>query len=169
MLHSLTNNERVIKFGHLPFKLHPSKDGRVIVPMDWKLHNLKDVMIPQLAKLPPATRVLHSVTFHYKTAPRVVQLWAEWEKQGFLQDVKTWNGSFVCRMKRGKEGSNLEQDLSNHSWGTAFDINAALWPRGKYCPSASGAEMARIAEHFGFAWGEHFSTPDPMHFEQVEE
>ena len=59
--------------------------------------------------------------------------------------------------------------LSNHAWGTAFDINAALNPRGTVPvfrgQPGSVRELVPRANDLGFYWGGHFSRRDGMHFE----
>jgi hypothetical protein len=59
--------------------------------------------------------------------------------------------------------------LSNHAYGTAFDINAAWNGLGRE-PAPLGAkgsvlELLPLAEAHGFAWGGLFSRRDAMHFE----
>ena len=59
--------------------------------------------------------------------------------------------------------------LSNHSFGSAFDINVAWNERG-HRPALVGEkgsvrELVPITHQWGFWWGGHFSTPDGMHFE----
>jgi hypothetical protein len=59
--------------------------------------------------------------------------------------------------------------LSNHSFGSAFDINAG--DNGFGAPAAicgqRGAtrELVEAAISLGMYWGGHFSTTDGMHFE----
>lgn len=175
MVTPLTHDERVALFGKIPFKAQPTDANpeRVIVPISWSLSNMGEVMIPQLATL----GVRHSVTFHYKVKKQAAALWAEWERLGLLSNVNAWNGSWVSRFKRQngsvedrKARSRLlgEADLSNHAWGTAFDINAATYPLGtpRAKVSVGYLELVPVAEAFGFAWGGNFhSRPDPMHFE----
>lgn len=56
---------------------------------------------------------------------------------------------------------------SNHSWGTAADINATTNPRR--ADRAFVSDIPRVVVDFwkgvGFRWGGNFSWPDPMHFE----
>jgi hypothetical protein len=79
--------------------------------------------------------------------------------------VLTWEGSFAPRFVRG---SNVT--LSNHAWGTAFDINYA-WNTLGAQPALRGQkgsvrELVPIANEFGFYWGGHFKgRADGMHFE----
>jgi hypothetical protein len=59
--------------------------------------------------------------------------------------------------------------LSNHAFGTAFDINCDFNRLG-HTPALMGErgcvrEMVRIAHENGFYWGGHFTRLDGMHFE----
>ena len=75
-----------------------------------------------------------------------------------LQDqVKTWDGCFNIRKKRGAVSSSL------HSWGVAIDINAA-WNGFKKPPTMSRELVACFTES-GFDWGGTWSKPDGMHFQ----
>jgi len=79
--------------------------------------------------------------------------------------VISWAGAFYPRFIRGSSSS-----LSNHSWGTAFDINAPQNWLGQQ-PAAEGKpgsllRLVPIANKWGFFWGGHYnSRPDGMHFE----
>lgn len=163
-----THAQRVAVFGEFKFEANPrfgNTEG-IRIDREWVRQNIVELTLPQLAQLGPNHRVTHAINVHYKVAQPLLALWAEWEKLGFLPHIQTWNGSWVPRLKRGHTNPKPE-NLSNHSWGTAFDINARLYPLGKPVPASSPMhEMARIAAHHGFAWGGHFKKrPDGMHFE----
>jgi D-alanyl-D-alanine carboxypeptidase len=71
---------------------------------------------------------------------------------------------FEPRFVRGSTAT-----LSNHSFGSAFDINSKWNERG-HRPALVGEkgstlELVPIAHKWGFWWGGHFTTPDGMHFE----
>jgi hypothetical protein len=175
LLASLSHDERVALYGHIPFKAAPTQVNpeKVRVPLEWSLAHMREVMIPQLADY----GIRHSVTFHYKVAKQAAALWAAWEEAGLLDEIESWDGSWVTRFKRqtGTIAERLakvpqlnEFNLSNHAWGTAFDINAAVYPLGtpRNKVSSGFMELVPIAERFGFAWGGDFRIrPDPMHFE----
>ena len=86
---------------------------------------------------------------------------------------------FSPRYKRDKSPSNaghgvkqsVEVDeLSNHAFGSALDVNADDNPFGKQpapCPMrVACASSWRQRARFGFFWGGYFSNPkDGMHFE----
>jgi D-alanyl-D-alanine carboxypeptidase len=130
---------------------------------DWAQTNIVRVSIPVkrfLGRDGPLT-----FEFHRLAAEQLVEMWLEWEKEGLLDHIVTFDGSYVPRFMRGSRTK-----LSNHAFGTAFDINAQF--------NALGAEPARmrergcvrelvpIANKYGFFWGGHFQgRSDGMHFE----
>ena len=78
--------------------------------------------------------------------------------------VLTWAGSWVPRYIRGSRSR-----LSNHAWGTAFDINVP-WNGLRRTPAFKGQkgsvrELVLIAAKLGFYWGGWFTRKDGMHFE----
>jgi hypothetical protein len=92
-------------------------------------------------------------------------LWEDWERADLLDRILSYDGSFVPRFIRGSA-----TQLSNHAFGSAFDINADENRLGTRPPLAgargSTRELVPLANKHGFYWGGHFSTrPDGMHFE----
>ncbi len=177
MLKPLSYADEVRIFGHVKFTPKPTDQNpeRVVVSPAWGLANLREVMIPQLAKIGGPR---HSITAHYKTVRRLAALWQSWEDEGLLPLVKTWNGCWSTRFKRQSGSIEVrkqkcltlaERNLSAHCRGTAMDINAALLPLGTVLPlSDPFRELVPTAEHYGFAWGGNFVTrPDPMHLQDV--
>jgi hypothetical protein len=86
------------------------------------------------------------------------------EKQNLHTKILSYAGAFYPRYIRGSR-----TQLSNHSWGTAFDINVP-WNGLNHTPALMGQkgcvrELVPIANEFGFYWGGHFSRMDGMHFE----
>lgn len=78
-------------------------------------------------------------------------------KRGLEDQVKTWDGAFNIRKKRGASSSSL------HSWGLAIDINAAWNGFGKK-PTMS-KELVACFTDAGMDWGGAWSNPDGMHFQ----
>jgi hypothetical protein len=122
------------------------------------------VPIPQLRKaLGPSAP--QGMRFHRKAAAQLAGLWSEWESSGLLDRVISYQGSFVPRFIRGSTSV-----LSNHAFGSAFDINAPENGLGVR-PALVGQrgavrELVPAAHRWGFYWGGHFgSRPDGMHFE----
>jgi hypothetical protein len=77
--------------------------------------------------------------------------------RGLLDQVRTWDGCFNVRKKRGATSQSL------HSWGIAIDINAAWNGFGKK-PTMS-QELVKCFTDVGFDWGGTWSKPDGMHFQ----
>lgn len=77
--------------------------------------------------------------------------------RGLLDQVKTWDGLFNIRKKKGGK------TLSLHAWGIALDINAAWNGFGKK-PTMS-KELVQCFKDAGFDWGGDWANPDGMHFQ----
>lgn len=80
--------------------------------------------------------------------------------RGLVDQLKTWDGCFNIRKKRGAVSPSL------HSWGLAIDINAAWNGFGKK-PTMS-PDMVKCFTDAGFDWGGTWSKPDGMHFQLRE-
>lgn len=148
-------------FGHLEYVADPQPDNKenVRITNGWE-SNIVSVPLPQLAAVGGPARV----RWHTRAQGQLVALWAAWEKAGLLPRISSWGGSYVPRFIRGSQTV-----LSNHAFGTAFDINAAWNPLGA-CPALLGKpgcvrELVGIANEHGFYWGGHFTRLDGMHFE----
>lgn len=77
--------------------------------------------------------------------------------RGLIGQLKTWDGCFNIRKKRGAGSPSL------HSWGLAIDINAAWNGFGKV-PTMS-KELVACFTDAGFDWGGVWGKPDGMHFQ----
>lgn len=78
-------------------------------------------------------------------------------ERGLADQVKTWDGCFNIRKKRGATSMSL------HSWGLAIDFNAAWNGFGKK-PTMS-PELVKCFTDAGLDWGGTWSKPDGMHFQ----
>ena len=135
----------------------------------WEAKNIGRVKLPQLGKIRPKYPHGPRTRFHNLAAAQLQGLWQAWEDAGLLDRVKTFNGGFNARYKR--KAQHVARNLSNHSWGTAFDINVA-GNRLKETPAIRGErgcvfELVPLAAQWGFYWGGWFGggRPDGMHFE----
>jgi hypothetical protein len=77
--------------------------------------------------------------------------------RGIAAQIKTWDGCFNIRRKRGAASMSL------HSWGLAIDINAAWNGFGKK-PTMS-PELVKCFTDAGFDWGGVWKRADGMHFQ----
>ena len=76
---------------------------------------------------------------------------------GKISELKTWDGCFNIRKKRG------QSTMSLHSWGIAIDVNAAWNCFG--CKPTLSPEFVKCFTDAGFDWGGTWSKPDGMHFQ----
>lgn len=161
----LTDPHRARVLGRIEY-VRTSGDNIRIVNA-WKAENLTQVYIPQLATLPRAGggRLL----FHRIAAGQLARLFVAIEHAGLMGHILTWDGGWVPRTIRSAPGV-----LSNHAYGTAFDLNARWNPfYGRAAPVGSRGsliELVRLANEHGFWWGGHWNyngrgACDAMHFE----
>ncbi|HEX8377668.1 MAG TPA: M15 family metallopeptidase [Pedobacter sp.] len=158
----LTDDEKRKLFGKFSF-VHspiPSCAEHIKVTDGWQAANIIGINIPQISKIAGISKTY----FHKKAALQLQKLWVEWEEAGLLHLVLTWGGTYNPRFIRGSR-----KTLSNHAFGTAFDINIA-WNRLGTVPAlankiGSVRELVTIANNNGFYWGGHFTRQDGMHFE----
>lgn len=78
-------------------------------------------------------------------------------ERGLVKELKTWDGCFNIRKKRGLSSMSL------HSWGLAIDINAAWNGLGK-TPTMS-YKLVQCFLDAGFEWGGTWTRKDGMHFQ----
>lgn len=77
--------------------------------------------------------------------------------RGHVNELKTWDGCFNIRKKRGLASMSL------HSWGVAIDVNAAWNGLGR-TPTLS-AGFVKCFTDAGFDWGGTWRRKDGMHFQ----
>ncbi len=142
----------------------PDNPERIRILGNWESENVIKVPVPQLRKA-LGNRAPATMLFHKLVAGQLQALWQAWDDAGLLGRVLTFDGSFVARFIRGSRSV-----LSNHAFGTAFDINADFNVFGARPPvvgeKGCTRELVPIANQHGFYWGGHFANrPDGMHFE----
>jgi peptidoglycan hydrolase-like protein with peptidoglycan-binding domain len=159
----ISNLERQEVFGRFDFRRRTPGRDDIVIRGDWEARNIVSITVPQLrgVKGAPASG---RIRVHKLVREQAMGLFQAWEDDGLLKLLKTWEGSFVPRYVRGSSVT-----LSNHAWGTAFDINYPWNPLGRM-PALRGQpgsvrELVPRAHQFGFYWGGHFSRRDGMHFE----
>ena len=77
--------------------------------------------------------------------------------RGFVKELKTWDGCFNIRRKRGG------LSLSLHSWGIAVDVNAFENCFG--CKTKLSPGFVKCFTDAGFDWGGTWRKKDGMHFQ----
>lgn len=152
-------------FGKFRFTHHPvpGNPENIRVRDGWPEENMGIAKLP-IGKLRGAPGN-GKVQFYKKAIPQLEAMWGEWEDNKLLACLMTWDGSYVPRFIRGSTTT-----LSNHAFGTAFDVNAEQNPLGSQpaLMEKPGCvrELVAIANKHGFYWGGHFKQrPDGMHFE----
>jgi hypothetical protein len=170
---SLNYADREKMFGHIEYKSANavSDPEAIIITNDWTKNNIVRVEIPQLSKIPGiyqnnqlVGKTSSVISVHKLVVDPMIKLWKAWEKEGLLDLVITWSGMWVPRFVRGSRSV-----LSNHAYGTAFDINAP-WNGLRMTPALVGKkgsvrELVSIAADNGFYWGGWWDRLDGMHFE----
>lgn len=136
---------------------------RVTVP---QLVGINDVRTPALERA--GARFNGSLQFFDLAHAQLLAAFAEIESAGLRDRLISIAGSFNARLIRRRDGG-VTRTPSNHSFGTAFDINSEFNPQGAR-PLAVGRrgsvrELVPIFERHGFRWGGTFATPDGQHFE----
>jgi hypothetical protein len=151
--------------GHIAYVR--AKGDFVTITNGWHKNNIVDIVVPQLANIRGGNG--GRLKFHRVAAEQMKRLWAAWEAAGLLRFVKTFDGAWVPRTIRLKPTV-----LSNHAYGTAFDINATWNGLMKIAAlvgqEGSVRELVPLANAHGFYWGGHWNydgkgASDGMHFE----
>jgi len=142
----------------------PGNPEAIKITDSWAVNNIKSVIIPQLIGVSGASQT-GIIQMHTRIINQTQKLFQAWDDAGFKSKILSWGGSWVPRFIRGSRTS-----LSNHAWGTAFDINAQWNGLGvqpaKMDQKGCVRELVSIAVDHGFYWGGWFPRrPDGMHFE----
>jgi len=158
------NANREKLFGKFSYRPAPNGNNpeQIIITDDWDDKNIIRVNLPTLSK---ATNGKYTaMLWHKKCEHQLVKLFETWEKENLHTRILSYAGAFYPRFIRGSK-----TQLSNHSWGTAFDINVPYNGLNQV-PALVGQkgcvrELVEIANEWGFYWGGHFTRKDGMHFE----
>ncbi len=152
-----------LKFNHTPTATNKEK---ITITNGWDRENIVKTFVPQIKGKMFYNQVSSGeVLFHKKGVEQFLGMWEAWQKAGLLSHVLTWNGSYCPRLIRGSDSR-----LSNHAYGTAFDINVKWNGLGRR-PALVGQEgsvreLVPLANKYGFFWGGHYNNrKDGMHFE----
>lgn len=76
---------------------------------------------------------------------------------GYVSELKTWDGCFNIRKKRGLGSMSL------HSWGIAIDVNA--FENGLNMQTKLSQGFVKCFTDAGFDWGGTWIRKDGMHFQ----
>lgn len=78
-------------------------------------------------------------------------------QRGYVKELKTWDGCFNIRNKRGLSSMSL------HSWGIAIDVNA--FENGLNQTPKLSSGFVKCFTDVGFEWGGTWTRKDGMHFQ----
>jgi len=78
-------------------------------------------------------------------------------QRGHVNELKTWDGCFNIRKKRGLASMSL------HSWGIAIDVNA--FENGLNQTPKLSSGFVKCFTDAGFDWGGLWKRKDGMHFQ----
>lgn len=167
------NAQREKLFGKFAFRPAPTKTNPegIIITDNYESKNIIRVNLPALSKA--TNGKFTAMRWHKECEYQLVKMFERFEKEKLHMNILSYAGAFYPRFIRGSR-----TQLSNHSWGTAFDINVAQNGLNKI-PAKIGQtgsvrELVPIANDCGFYWGGHFGKEvngkmvgrlDGMHFE----
>lgn len=159
---SPSDAKRKDMFGAFEFKRKTG--GEIQILGSWTNENIVSIQIPALVGKVGSPKD-GIIRVHKKAAPQFLAAFDVIQKLGLSNRILSFAGSFYPRFIRGSN-----KTLSNHSFGSAIDINAPEnWLNQKPAPvGAKGSllELVPIFNAFGFFWGGHYqSRLDGMHFE----
>jgi hypothetical protein len=164
-LKNMTAQERIKTFGAFEFESRPTTANpeAIRITDNWVTENIASFDCSQLKKVIKNEHAF--VSLNKAVVPNFNKFFEKLEELNLLDRVHSWGGAFVPRFIRGSRST-----LSNHSWGTAFDINVQ-WNMLGSRPALVGMqgsvrELVLIATDCGWYWGGWFEgRPDGMHFE----
>lgn len=163
---SLSPSEREKMFGSFAYVPVPvaGNPEAIKITDGWSMKNIVGVQTPTLNHLN-----VNAVQFNKLAADQFLNLLRAWDDAGMSRLILSWGGTWSPRFIRGSRTV-----LSNHAWGTAFDINVQ-WNMLGAEPALVGSvgsvrELVDIASANGFYWGGWFGykkggRADGMHFE----
>jgi hypothetical protein len=132
------------------FAARPGRQpGTVQIDPAWAAAHIETTHVPLLGR----------VTCNQQIVPQLTAAMRHVQRRAPAHIVRSYNGCFVPRFI----GWSDENMLSYHSWGIAFDVNAAANVRGD-APDQD-PRLVRILARYGFEWGGSWIVPDGNHFE----
>lgn len=142
-----SNDERQSLFGIMKYISDPKPGNpeNIKIINGWGNDNIIKAAVNQLKLIKGS----ETVYFHKLAANQLVNLFADWEKHKLIHNILTWDGAYNPRFIRGSKTI-----LSNHAFGTAFDINYA-WNKLGAVPALIGQkgcvrDLVEIANNNGF-------------------
>lgn len=148
------------------FRYRDLSGGRIEVDPQWVAANIVTITLPGLNR---QVQVHKDAADNFITAFNYIKngtAIVNGKEVSLLSLVKTMDGTYVSRHVNW----DPSRGLSNHSWGTAIDINAS-GHFGYIDPEKDSDDPNLILwkkafEPAGFSWGNRYS--DSMHYELIE-
>lgn len=172
-------NFTCFKFTQVKRQFRPERESIVIgascdgKSSDWIRDHIVDIAVPQLRF---ASGYPGYVRCHTKAATALGDLFKKWEADDLLHLILRYEGCFNPRYKRNHSPGDAAQperesvdvnELSNHSFGSAIDMNYSQneFPATAALCGEKGStrELVDSAAALGFYWGGFFQ--DGNHFE----
>ena len=132
------------------FLARPTPGGNLGIDRHWERQHLAARRVPLLGKI----RCNEGIFRQLEGALRQIR------QEGLGHLIHTSDGCYSPRFIN----HDPELGISHHTWGTAFDINAAENPFG-HSPRSMDDRIIEIFREWGFTWGGSWVVPDGMHFE----
>lgn len=139
------------------FRYRDLQGGRIEIEPAWQARNLIEIHL----SAGPGSPVNRTVTCHRAAAPAFQAAFDLIRRLGLGHLIETYDGLWVPRHKLW----NPKLGLSNHSWGTAVDLNAATNPYGGEATQANRTLFEAAFKKASFIWGGNWKTKDGMHYE----
>lgn len=154
----LDNEERRAIFGDFGYK--EIGGGRIQIDASWVRSS---IIACRLARANGKGEDVETHC-HRKVKEPLEAAFAEVAERGLWRLIHSFDGLWVPRHKTW----NPRRDLSSHSWGIAFDLNAATNPYGGGV-SIENRTLNEVFNRFGFSWGGDWrGDKDGMHWEMAD-
>lgn len=150
---------------------NPDTDHNGVVDPAWERANIVGIVPPYRMVLAWApAQPVKTIRIHRKCADSLARILAaiaaHYGSQEAIEKARLhlYGGAFNFRLKRG--GSTL----SNHSWGSAIDLDPERNAFGKKWKAGAGMMPEAVVQIFaaeGWGWGGPWKVGDSMHFEAV--
>lgn len=148
---------------------NPDADHNGVVDPAWEAANIVSIAPPYRMALAWApAQPVKGIRVHRKAAESLQRVLsavlAHYGSQAAIEAARMhlYGGAFNFRLKRGGH------TLSNHSWGSAIDLDPERNGFGVRWQDGRGMMPTPVIEAFraeGWTWGGPWSTPDAMHFQ----
>jgi hypothetical protein len=136
-------------FGEFAARPEPGSPGYLQVDPAWVRSHIVSTTVP----------VLGRVTCNRAIIPQLRGAMQELQDAGLSHVIHAYNGCYVPRFVNRIPTASI----SHHTWGVAFDCNAATNAFGT--PPHQSPRLVEILRRWGFTWGGDFIVPDGNHFE----